>query len=163
MRHAVAAYGLDMHATSIAVYETGDSCHSSFSVGQCNFAPGGDWAKAIDGLKDPEKKTYNFKFQFIESYFKPAAAVNQDYFGLTRIQRNQLIAEMEEASHKIGLEGTAEMAKTGDYSKAAFERQMKIEEARHAKAYTKIAASCGLTKEQAEELWSNKLTEQFGD
>jgi len=160
LKHALLQYTLDNHAVAVAFCEKGDNVDSMYTVAMGEWVPYGDWGKAEEGLTDTNLDTYKFVYKLCPGYFKTPD--KGAYSGLTKTQRNQLVAEMEAAALKVGQEGSAEMNKAGDFSAAACRKQMIREDERKAKAYTSIAASYGLTKEQAEELWSNKLTEQFG-
>lgn len=49
-----------MHAVSVFVSRTGDPI-GAYTVAMGEWAPGGVWADAIEGLNDPERRTYRTK------------------------------------------------------------------------------------------------------
>ena len=162
LKHTILQHTLDQHAICVAFYEKGDNVSAMYTVAMGEWAPYGDWGKAAEGIGDTNLDTYKFTYKLSPGYFK--APVNGVYYsGLTKTQRNQLVAEMEQAALKIGQEGAAEMNKAGDFSAAACRKQIAVEDERNKKAYALIASKYGITGEQAEQLWSDKLTEQFGN
>lgn len=159
--HAIAKHGDGMHAVSANVYETGDSLDVGFTVAQGEFAPHGDWSKALDGKRDPQRKTYQMKLQYKDGYFK-AESSTQNWYGLTRTQRNALCAELQAAGMRASNQAM-ERAQAEGFSdiKKQWEREQVIKNELQPQYEAAIAKRYGVTPEQAREIWSAYLEEKF--
>ena len=54
----LAAVRADRHAVSISVDRDGDAVAQGYTVAMGTWAPDGDWGRAMDGLDDPQRRTY---------------------------------------------------------------------------------------------------------
>lgn len=161
IRHAIANHGDGMHAVSANVYESGDSLDIGFTVAQGEFAPQGDWSKALDGKRDSQRKTYRLKFQYKDGYFK-AQPSTQNGYGLTRTQRNALCAELQDAGMRASNQAM-KRAQTEGFSdiKKQWKREQEIKKELQPHYEAAIAKRYGVTPEQAQEIWSAYLKEKF--
>ncbi len=72
-------------AISILAYKEGDTLGYGFTVAMSQFAPYGEWGKAVEGNHALDK--YELKTTFLDSYFLP---VIQTRFGLNISQRKNI-------------------------------------------------------------------------
>ncbi len=161
IRHAITKHGDGMHAVSANVYETGDSLDAGFTVAKGEFAPHGDWSKALDGRRDPQRKTYQLKLQYKDGYFK-AEPSTQNWYGLTRTQRNALCAELQDAGMRASNQAMKRAQAEGFSDiKKQWEREQEIKKQLQPQYEAAIAKRYGVTPEQAREIWSAYLEEKF--
>jgi hypothetical protein len=161
IRHVAVAQGNGMHAIMVFVCEDGDAVDQGYTVAKADYAPGGDWARAAEGLHDNSRKSYQLAIQYRNGYFSADRKTAGAEQGLSRVQVNKLCAELDAAAIEADNKAYAMYPITdGCDIKAVATRQKAAREKLQAAATAKVAAKYGVTPAQADELWSDYIQEK---
>jgi hypothetical protein len=141
----------EMHAVSVAVMRRGE-LPGAYTVALGEWAPGGEWARASEGVADAARSTYATSFAYNHTYFKEKRSDWAAAYGLTLERARRMCGDLQTAALKAD---DAVFAQYPLGNEAESERLK-------AEALAKVAQRYGLTAEMAAEAWTRYHLEESG-